>query len=153
MKSSKSVFVEIVSALYIMLFLYASITKLRFYDQSIQQMDMQPFPNQLSALILWSISIIELVVAIGLLFSKTRKVALLIGVGLMILFTGYISTVMLHVYAHVPCSCGGVISELSWGQHLLLNLFYVVMGIAALLNTNRLRQGAAFYAPNKFQHS
>jgi len=32
----------------------------------------------------------------------------------------------------LPCSCGGVIAKLSWNQHLLLNLGFVLLALGAI---------------------
>ncbi|MEB2778721.1 hypothetical protein SYJ56_25660, partial [Algoriphagus sp. D3-2-R+10] len=52
----------------------------------------------------------------------------LLSVVLMILFTGYVTLVWLGFTERVPCSCGGVLSSLGWGEHLVFNL--VFLGIA-----------------------
>jgi hypothetical protein len=48
----------------------------------------------------------------------------------MCIFTVYIGCMLLFA-PDLPCSCGGIIRQLSWKQHLLLNLFLLVLaGIA-----------------------
>ncbi|MEQ8421197.1 MAG: hypothetical protein RIB64_14400, partial [Arenibacter algicola] len=51
--------------------------------------------------------------------------------GLMLLFTGY--TVAIVFFApYRPCSCGGVISLLSWEQHLVLNAILLLLALMAI---------------------
>jgi hypothetical protein len=53
---------------------------------------------------------------------------------MMIIFTIYILAII-RFSKHLPCSCGGIISELSWKEHLFLNVFLILLaaiGIRAL---------------------
>ena len=46
-------------------------------------------------------------------------------------FTSYIICMKAFV-EKLPCSCGGVIAKLSWNQHLLLNLGFVLLALGAI---------------------
>jgi hypothetical protein len=50
----------------------------------------------------------------------------------MLLFTGYVYTI-LQFADHIPCSCGGLISALSWSQHLLFNTVITILTLVAIL--------------------
>jgi hypothetical protein len=52
---------------------------------------------------------------------------------LMLAFTIYTAAVLLHAFKYVPCSCGGVIRKLTWPQHLVFNLFFVGISVAAII--------------------
>jgi hypothetical protein len=55
---------------------------------------------------------------------------------LMSLFTAYLM-IMLNVSYYVPCSCGGVLEKLSWNQHIVFNVFFIVISAAgAILQYN-----------------
>ena len=79
-------------------------------------------PPLAGAVDLWAliIPLAEAAVALLLVFEGARRAGLLGALVLMGLFTGYIVYMLLEA-PHLPCSCGGVISALSWKQHLLLN--------------------------------
>jgi len=51
---------------------------------------------------------------------------------LMMAFTIYTVTVLLHAFRYVPCSCGGVIKKLTWPQHLVFNLFFVAISLLGI---------------------
>jgi putative oxidoreductase len=55
----------------------------------------------------------------------------------MLLFTVYTFLVLINVFGRRPCACGGVIENLTWGQHLVFNLFFVGVAIAGILLKKR----------------
>lgn len=73
----------------------------------------------------------ELVMALLLLFERTVRAALWLSLALVALFIIYLCY-MLFFVPHLPCSCGGVIGQLGWKQHLMLNLGLTAAIIAAL---------------------
>lgn len=128
---------EIVSLLFILLFVYAAVSKLidhpKFYNDLRNSI---LFGDQVvSKIVSWGIPILELVAAILLAIPKFNKTGLYMALILMIGFTLYIGgTLLVNEFgiAELPCSCGGVISHLSWQQHLLFNAFFVLLGIIAV---------------------
>ncbi|GEN71206.1 hypothetical protein CLA01_12780 [Chryseobacterium lathyri] len=92
----------------------------------------QPFPNSLTPILRWLVPLTEIGIVLGLIFEKTRLLALYASLILMSLFTIYTALVLFHVFEYVPCSCGGVIKHLSWPQHLIFNLFFVVITYLAI---------------------
>ncbi len=129
----KRIVLEFISALLVLLFLYASLSKFLAFKTFIGEMNNQPFPNWMTPYLVWSVPSIEILLAAGLIFDKTRRLALLGSFILMLLFTVYTATVLLNFYSYVPCSCGGVISKLTWPQHLVFNLFFVGIALSGLL--------------------
>ncbi|ASO07526.1 MauE/DoxX family redox-associated membrane protein [Arenibacter algicola] len=142
--------VQTACLLFIVLFAYAGLTKLleghMFYD------NIRNSPilggKALASLASWAIPLSELVVALLLILKKTRLMGLYAAAVLMLLFTGYTLAIVFFA-PYRPCSCGGVISLLSWEQHLLLNLILLLLALLAILlslkhknNTwNKIHQG------------
>lgn len=133
----RQVFLESISALLIMLFLYASISKFLDFQKFIGEMNNQPFPNFLTPFLVWAIPSLEIAIALTLIIERTRLVGLYASFVLMFLFTIYASAVLLHFFAWVPCSCGGVISKLNWRQHLVFNLFFVAISVIGIILQRR----------------
>jgi putative oxidoreductase len=129
----KQLMLELISSLLIMLFLYASISKFLDFRRFIGEMNNQPFPNSLTPFLVWAVPIFEIAIAATLIFERTRLVGLVGSLILMTLFTIYTGSVLLHFFRYVPCSCGGVIRRLTWGQHLVFNLFFVALSATGLL--------------------
>ncbi|HUH28764.1 MauE/DoxX family redox-associated membrane protein [Gelidibacter sp.] len=126
-----------VSLLFILLFVYAAVSKLidhpKFYNDLINSF---VFDNQfISKIISWVIPVLELVTALLLVIPKFNKMGLYMALVLMIGFTLYIGITLLITefgIADLPCSCGGILSHLSWPHHLLFNTFFVLLGIMGI---------------------
>jgi hypothetical protein len=83
----------------------------------------------------WLVPISEIVVAIMLLFPKTMRVGLYCFLILMIVFTGYILSMLLWA-EKLPCRCGGVIEKLTWVQHVWFNLTFIILAVLGLWLSN-----------------
>lgn len=128
----KTIVIDIVCALLIALFSYAAVSKFIDFERFINDINNQPFPNWTTPLLVWFIPLSEIVIALCLMVSISRLAGLYMAAILMSLFTIYTALVLLRIFDYVPCSCGGVIRKLSWQQHLFLNLFFVIISIAAI---------------------
>lgn len=128
----QKVTIELIVFLLILLFVYAATSKLWEYNTFKIQLDNSSYLKSVAGIIAWVISTMELVIVIMLTVRSTRFYGLLSSLVLLIIFTGYIAGMLLSG-SSLPCSCGGVISSLSWKEHLLLNLFFVMLVIAGLL--------------------
>ena len=128
----RKIIIEIISSLLILLFLYASVSKWLAFKTFIGDMNNQPFPNWITPYLVYSIPIIEVLIAVGLIFEKTRVPALYASFVLMMAFTIYTVAVLSHAFRYVPCSCGGVIKKLTWPQHLFFNLFFVSISLLGI---------------------
>jgi putative oxidoreductase len=128
----KLIVMDIITALVILLFLYASFSKI--FDLWYFRYDLakQPFPKWMQNILLWAIPFSEIFIAGLLMVKRTRGTGLYLALFLMLLFTGYTAVILLHFFAFVPCGCGGVIRVLSWPQHLVFNLFFVTIITAGI---------------------
>lgn len=118
---------------FIILFLYAALFKLIDYQSFYDSLLNSPvISGEIQAqLISVLLPILELTTA-GLLTSKFyKKIGFYIAFALILLFTIYIAGILLFS-EDIPCSCGGVINNLSWGEHLIFNGCFVVLGAWAL---------------------
>ncbi|WP_199121448.1 MauE/DoxX family redox-associated membrane protein [Pedobacter sp. ASV28] len=126
----------IVTAILAVLFFYAAFSKLIDYDKSFSQMRNQVFSPFFASIFTWLIPTIEIVLMLGLLFQRTRHSALKASLILLIVFTLYIAIVMTGVFGRVPCSCGGILENMSYGTHLVFNLFFIALATFGLLIEN-----------------
>ncbi|MCF6142402.1 hypothetical protein L1S34_13985 [Flavobacterium sp. K77] len=128
----QKVFLEIVCFLYIVLFTYASISKLIDFENFQTQLGQSPLLSAYST----SISFLVIFVELGLVFALSVRVyrimALCLSVGLMAIFTTYI-ILILNFSSFIPCSCGGILEKLGWTEHLIFNLFFIVIGSCGVL--------------------
>ncbi len=113
------------------LFAYAGVSKLLDYQTFNIQLSQSPFISNFSYLYALLLPCIEIITSLGLVFHHFKYYALLVSLFLLSLFTCYIIA-MLHFSHYIPCSCGGVISSLTWQQHIVFNLFFIGISLTAL---------------------
>ena len=133
----RQVMLECISALLILLFLYASVSKFLDFKTFIKEMNNQPLPNSWTPFLVYFIPCSEILLSVALIFERTRLLGLYGSLVLMGLFTIYAILILVHVFSYVPCSCGGVIKRLTWRQHLILNLFFVTLSIVGVIAQRR----------------
>lgn len=130
MKKNKLLFLCLLMLTF--LFVYTASSKLMDMDSFLSVLRNQPLPRFSIPVLVWLVPISELIIALFLLFDATRWWGLLGSFALMLLFTIYIALVLLHVFQKVPCSCGGVIRQLGWRQHLFFNIFFLIVAYAGI---------------------
>ena len=116
---------QVLAALLIFLFVYASVSKLSDVDLLQEQLSMYPYIKGSAGILAFLIPFTELAISALLLFPATRYAAFHASLALLILFTVYL-VIMLATQTNLPCSCGGVIEKLSWQGHILFNLFFMI---------------------------
>jgi putative oxidoreductase len=120
------------SALLILLFVYAATSKLADFGGFRSQLSRQPFPSGVSDVLLYLLPAAEIIAALLLLSRRTSFAGLQLSLGLLILFTGYVALVLLHFWSRVPCSCGGILSHMTWKVHLFFNGGFLIINLIAL---------------------
>jgi len=146
----RQILIECISALLILLFLYASMSKFMDFHTFIGEMNNQPLPNSWTPFLVWFIPCSEILMSIALLFERTRLPGLYVSLGFMSLFTIYSIIIILNFFGRIPCSCGGVIKRLTWKQHIAFNLFFVVLSIAGIILQRRKLYNSITITKNSF---
>jgi len=124
--------IQIICTLLVFLFVYAAISKLTDFAGFTEDMYNQPLPHFLKSILIWAVPAAELMIAGLLIFDATRLAGLYASLVLMAAFTFYTVVVLVHFFKYIPCSCGGIIKNLSWPQHLLLNVFFLLITVVAI---------------------
>jgi len=128
----KSSFVtSTISNIFIILFIYTGISKLAGYGTFKEQISMSPILYSWASAIAWLLPVIELITAVLLFIPAWRMAGLYLSLVLMAFFTGYIIFIMLFD-KQLPCSCGGIIQQLSWTQHLIVNGFLTAFALIGI---------------------
>ena len=122
----RTVVSELVSILFIILFLYAAASKLFDHENFQVQVGKSPLLARFSVWIGWLVILIEVVTAIAMSNRKYQLTGLYAAFTLMVMFTTYI-IIILHFSDYIPCSCGGILENMSWHQPLLFNVFFVCL--------------------------
>ena len=120
-ESFKRGFIDGGCGFFILLWVYAATAKLLEFDQFKIQLSQVSFLKPMARLLIWIIPLLEYSLAALLLVSQTRRLGFLGSAILMSVFTVYIAG-MISFNPELPCSCGGIINELTWQQHLVFNL-------------------------------
>ena len=131
----KNTVIEIITALLVFLFIYAALSKLLDFDRFKYQLSQSPFITRMSWLVVWAIPLGEIIISISLIIKRTRMAGLYLSFFLMLLFTGYIF-IMLKYSSYLPCSCGGVLSGMSWKQHFIFNLGFTGLSLSGIIIQN-----------------
>lgn len=118
--------IEITAALLIILFFYTGVNKILLHTNFRAVMARSPLIGSNAKMLSWIIPFAELFTCVLLFIPVTRKWGLILSFSLMILFTAYISYMILTA-SRLPCSCGGVLKQMTWGQHLLFNLCFCTL--------------------------
>lgn len=124
--------VEVICLLYILLFVYAAVSKWVDFKTFRVQLGQSPLLTVFAGWIAWLVPLIELITAIVLIIPKFRLLALYSCLGLMSTFTMYIIAI-LNFSDYVPCSCGGILENMGWTEHLIFNLVFMLLAVIGIL--------------------
>ena len=131
-EGNRKMIVEVISALFILLFLYTAISKTHHIQSTVNVIKRAPLISSIPVTMAWAVVIIEYTTSLLLFLPKTRKLGLYISLGLMLSFTLFIGYMMLFAPT-LPCSCGGIISKMTWNQHLIFNILVSMLALTAVL--------------------
>jgi hypothetical protein len=127
----RSYWVEIISSLFILLFVYTAVNKIIDFRNFYDTLRTAPLLREKGKIVAWFIPGAEIIISALLFFPRTRKSGLWGSLALMLVFTGYLAYMLF--FSHVrPCSCGGVIEKMTWNQHFLFNIFFTLLAGLAL---------------------
>jgi uncharacterized membrane protein YphA (DoxX/SURF4 family) len=128
---------SVVALLLVVLFLYTGVSKLMDYTVFKEQIAGSPILAPVAPFIAWALPLVEFAVAVALFIPAWRLWGLYASSVLMLLFTGYIAAI-LSFSEELPCSCGGILQEMSWQQHLVFNITFTILSIvSAILEKKR----------------
>lgn len=146
----KNLIIESIAYIFILLFLYTGIMKLIDYDSFHFDLTNAPVIKKLEPILAFAVPITELIIALLLFIPKTKKIGLYSSFIIMTLFTIYVGGI-LSFLKDKPCTCGGILRSLTWGQHLGLNITLTLLALLALFLL-RNRDGIANIS-NQYKHA
>jgi hypothetical protein len=120
----------------IVLWVYAAASKLLKFQLFRFQLNAYPWIRHFAGILSWGVPLTELVIAALLLSGRRRGMGFYASLFLLLLFTGYLLW-MLRTEQNLPCSCGGVIEHLTWGQHILFNVCCVAIAVTGIVCRRR----------------
>lgn len=120
------------SYFFILLFVYASASKILDFENFQVQIAQSPLLSAYAGIASYGVLIIEFSVAALLLSSNYRLIGFYASYTLMIFFTVYIFLI-LNYSEFIPCSCGGILEKLGWQEHLIFNAGCIVLAFLAII--------------------
>lgn len=132
----RKIIIEAICFLLIFLFAYTGASKLIDHNVFSLQLYQAPVLSKYREAVSLILPISELLVATLLAIKLTRLIALYVSLIMLVTFTIYLAGMLLFS-KNLPCHCGGVISQMTWQQHLVFNLFFIILtmtGILLMLN-------------------
>ena len=120
-----------ISYLFMLLFVYSAVSKALDFQNFQVQLAQSPLLSAFASFISYTVLALEFAIASVLSIPKTRTIGLLASFGMMLLFTIYIY-IILNYSSFIPCSCGGILENMNWTEHLIFNsigIFLAVFGI------------------------
>lgn len=127
----KSTIIEIIAFLYMILFLYTGLSKLMEFDVFKQQIAESPILTPVAPIVAALLPATEIILVVLFFIPRWRLLTFYVSLTLMILFTLYVAGILVFDKT-LPCSCGGIMEELSWPQHIVLNLVFIAMALVAI---------------------
>ncbi|AMP98890.1 hypothetical protein AY601_1984 [Pedobacter cryoconitis] len=114
----------------IVLFGYTAVSKILAYDKFIFQLRLvqMPIVALLAPLIGVLVPTVEMIIVWMLCKDNLRMRGLYASFLLLLVFEIYI-TIMLLSGKNLPCTCGGIISHMSWKTHLVFNAVFMIISI------------------------
>lgn len=128
---TQNLIVEIITLLYVLLFVYAAVSKILDFENFQVQLGQSPLLSAFAHWVAFGTPFLELFIVVLLLLPRWRLTGFYFAFSLMVLFSAYI-VVILNFSSFVPCSCGGILEDMSWTQHLVFNILFVVLAIVGI---------------------
>lgn len=124
--------VSIISYAYIIVLLYAACYKLFDFGYFLRQLEHSPLLKDYRYMVAVAVPVSEIIIALLLFFPRTRLKGLYGCAAIMSGFTAYIIYI-LNFAPHIPCSCGGIMATMDWGEHLVFNSLFILLAITGII--------------------
>ncbi|WP_179021841.1 MauE/DoxX family redox-associated membrane protein [Winogradskyella forsetii] len=121
----------------ILLLAYAAVSKILDFKTFETQLGQSPLLGAFAIPVAYGIIIIEILTSLLLALEKTRIIGLYAAYILMVMFTAYI-VIILNFTSFTPCSCGGVLEDLSWTEHFIFNCACIALALWGIFLSERI---------------
>ncbi|MEZ7497851.1 hypothetical protein QO200_03775 [Flavobacterium sp. Arc3] len=128
----QKLFLEFICLLYILLFVYAAVSKLLDFENFRVQLGQSPLLSAFAGSIAWIVPVLELFISLLIVLKRWRIIGLFAAFSLMVMFTSYIY-IILNYSSFVPCSCGGILEKMGWMEHFFFNSVFIILAAAGIL--------------------
>lgn len=122
---------DVITYSYILLFFYTAISKIITFSTFKKVLSDLPLVGEYYEYVAFGIIFSEMVIGTMLIIPKWRVAGIKASLLLMVIFTLYLGYHIL-TRSKLPCSCGGVISGMTWQQHLAFNTGFIGLAVTGL---------------------
>lgn len=144
----RTTIIETIIFLYAILFIYTGISKLTDYSTFKEQLSESPILAPVGSIVAFTVPFVEFLIVLLLVIPRWRLKGFYSAFLLMMAFTIYIIALML-ISDKLPCSCGGIISALSWQQHIAFNCVFIALAFwGIILQKKLLKENKKFWDSN-----
>ena len=134
---------EIIASLLLVLFVYTATSKILEHEKFVRVLGKSPLLSNVSFVVAAAVPLAEIFTSVLLMIPKWREKGFIASFVLLFCFSFYIGY-MLIFSPQLPCSCGGVLKQLGWAEHLVFNLFFMLLSYVGVRLTGN------SYQPNYF---
>ena len=128
-----SVLIYTIIALFVALWIYAAVPKLRNMKYFKDVLNSQAIPKWSVPWLTWMLPLVELGTVVLLIIPETRLIGMYISLLMMSVFTVYVSGIIYQVYDIYPCPCGGIFSRIGWKKHFKVNLLLTLIAVLGVV--------------------
>lgn len=117
----------------VFLWFYTGLDKVLNYPAYSKAMHYQILPRELLWFLVPLLPVLEIALGCLLMIPKLKRFGFLCSTVLMMAFTIYAGLVYFGYFPLRPCACAGLFSKLTWGSHLLINIFLTLVALFGLI--------------------
>lgn len=132
---TRKLIIYVSASLLVLLFIVTGLEKIVKFQDFSEKMSSQVFGKELLPLLTVVIPTAEVTCSVLLVIHKSRLFGFISATLLLTIFTVYIILVLLHVFSRYPCPCGGPLEKLTWAEHLMFNLSFLLISTIGLVLT------------------
>ncbi|MBV9960761.1 MAG: hypothetical protein JO072_00820 [Parafilimonas sp.] len=114
-----------------LLFTYAAFSKLQDVQMFKAQLLKFPLIGYAAVFLSWAIPVAEIITALLLFIPQFQYAGFIVSTILLTAFTLFL-IVMVSFEKSLPCSCGGVIAKLTWREHIVFSLFFLILSLLGI---------------------
>jgi len=131
-KNLKIIITNIIASLFILLFIYTATSKLYTFKDFDHVLQLIPVFGPFHFILAILIISLNIIIGVLLIIPATQKIGLYAALVLLIIFTLFLFY-MVYFEKNLPCSCGGITANLTWRQHIWLNMILTTLAFSGIL--------------------
>ena len=136
MKTIKKTVLFTVSLFFAVLFSWDAVSKTVGFENFRKRLEQAPGYEGFGEPVAGIIIALQLLTVILLCFRESRWIGLWVTLGMLTVFTGYISY-LLQYSENLPCTCLGFFEKVSWKGSLILNMGLMITAIGGIITAQK----------------